>query len=148
MVRPQPTSPTSTLATGFIAGAVATVALTLYLLATFYVTVYSRHTVATPHGTVFIIGHFDYGLLNFTINLTWGIAYAYLAARTPQLVARPLTSGIVFGLFVLLMTVVFATGGKVANWPTLGEAGRQMIGYAFFYGLPLAYLTARRMKAA
>jgi len=121
----------STLAPGLIAGAVGALMLTLYLVGT------ALHQV-------------DLGLVfaTFAIAAGWGVGYAYLAARTPQLVKRPLVSGIVFGLFVILMPAVFLTGGKVATGPSLAEGGRQTIGYAFFYGVPLGYITARRMRPA
>jgi hypothetical protein len=80
-------------------------------------------------------------------SVAWGIAYAYAARKRPQLVTRPWISGIVFGAIVwLIMEAVQIPFGELHPLSIYDE-DRNVFGLMIFFGVPIAYLTARLTRA-
>lgn len=77
-----------------------------------------------------------------------GIGYAYTALSSPQLVTRPVVSGIVFGVFVyLVMEIVTALIG-ILRAPSVGAVFTNLVAHVIFFGLPVAYVVAERLRVA
>jgi len=89
----------------------------------------------------FVLGIF----VHAAVSVSWGIGYAYAALGNPQLVSRPVVSGIVFGLFVyLIMQIVQALDG-IWHVPSANEAFTAVVAHALFFGIPVAYVVSRRL---
>jgi hypothetical protein len=86
--------------------------------------------------------------IHLVISAGWGIGYAYAAAGTPQLVQRPLVSGIVFGLFVFLCMQIAEALIGIWHAPSAREAFAGIVAHVIFFGLPVAYVVASRMRVA
>jgi len=86
-------------------------------------------------------------VLHFVVAIGWGVGYALLADRTPQLITRPFPSGFGYGVLVdILMQFVQIAAGA---WqvPKASVAFTGLIGHIVFYGLPVAYIVARAHRA-
>ncbi len=77
------------------------------------------------------------------IGAGWGVGYAYIAARTPQVRARPLTSGIVFGIVVLLWMQFVEIAANIYTLPTSLELLNLFIAHTLFFGVPVAFVAGR-----
>jgi hypothetical protein len=90
------------------------------------------------------LGLFVHGL----VSIGWGIGYAYAAVTTPQIASRPAVSGIVFGVVVYVtMQIVEALAG-IWRAPTANEAFTDLVAHTIFFGLPVAFVVTRRLRAA
>jgi hypothetical protein len=86
--------------------------------------------------------------IHLGVSFGWGLGYAYGAESAPQLVTRPLVSGIVFGLFVYLcMQIALALIG-IWHAPSASDAFTGIVAHVIFFGLPVAYVVANRMRVA
>jgi hypothetical protein len=84
--------------------------------------------------------------MHLVISAGWGVGYAYAALGSPQLLARPLISGIVFGLFVyLIMQIVEALTG-IWHVPSANDAFTAIVAHSLFFGIPVAYVVSRRLR--
>lgn len=86
-------------------------------------------------------------VVHYAVSIAWGIAYVYAAAQSPQVAARPIVSGIFFGIVVYLMVQLLAI---VANTFYLGDVDNYVNGfvaYTLFFGIPVA-LVARFSRGA
>jgi len=86
--------------------------------------------------------------IHLAISIGWGLGYAYAAEATPQLVARPLVSGIVFGLFVYLCMQIAQALIGIWHAPSAIGAFTGIVAHVIFFGLPVAYVVANRMRVA
>ena len=84
-------------------------------------------------------------VLHVAIGIAWGVGYAYIAARTPQVRARPLTSGTVFGIVVLLWMQFVEIAANIYMLPTSLELLNLFIAHTLFFGIPVA-LVLRRLE--
>ena len=107
---------------GLAAGAIGAALIDAYLLIT-VVAIAHRTTVAGFYEFVAAsaIGKNAIGdasaiwlgvALHIAVSLGWGVGYAYTAARMPQLRVRPVTSGIVFGIVVMLAMQLVEVAGE------------------------------------
>ncbi len=86
--------------------------------------------------------------LHLVISAGWGIGYAYAALGSPQLVQRPVISGVAFGLFVyLIMQIVEALTG-IWHAPSAYDAFTAIVAHILFFGLPVAYIVGKRLSLA
>jgi uncharacterized membrane protein (DUF2068 family) len=84
--------------------------------------------------------------MHLVISAGWGIGYAYAALGSRQLVDRPAVSGIAFGLFVyLIMQIVEALIG-IWHAPSANDAFTAIVAHTIFFGLPVAYIVAKRLR--
>ncbi len=81
------------------------------------------------------------------VSLGWGIGYAYLAATTPQVRARPLLSGTVYGLLVMTAMQIVEVAANVYSLPTPTSVLIGTIAHVVFFGIPVAYVV-RRFESA
>lgn len=81
--------------------------------------------------------------LHVLISVGWCLGYAYLAARTPQIRARPLISGITFGVFVMIAMQLGEVLANIYELPNSFTLLSQFIGHVVFFGIPVAYIVAR-----
>jgi len=82
----------------------------------------------------------------FAATIAWAYAYVYAAQRQPQLIARPIVSGIFFGMivwFIDLLVLLVVTRFT----PTLYSLDSTFIGAVAFFGIPLAFVAARFLRA-
>jgi hypothetical protein len=83
----------------------------------------------------------------FAGTIFWAFGYVYGARHQPQLVARPLISGAAFGVIVwFVMQVVLVGVGKFTA-PNIYSFDRDMVAFLLFFGIPLAFVAARLMRA-
>jgi len=147
----------SSIVTGVIAGLVGGVLIEAYSFAATWVILGGVDVVRefqyTASGLIgrTALGDPVYAWLgvaaHFTISAVWGIGYAYVAERAPQLDAQPLISGSVYGLVVYLLMLMFQVPIDVQHALEFSTLGNGLIAYTVFFGIPIA-LIARVSRAA
>jgi uncharacterized membrane protein YagU involved in acid resistance len=85
--------------------------------------------------------------IHFATSIAWGIGYVYATLQTPRIVARPLISGIAYGMVVYLTTQIVAVVANVFQPPDTARLVNGLIAYGILFGLPIAFVT-RRSRAA
>jgi hypothetical protein len=154
-VQPTQSQSQSIFAPGLIAGLLGGVLIDGYLLIT-VVAVAHRTTVAGFYQFVAssAIGRAAYGepnavllgiALHASVSLAWGLGFAYVASRTPQIVARPLTSGIVYGIVVMLAMQLVEVAANVYTLPDTFALVNSLVAHTIFFGIPIAYVVTRRL---
>jgi len=86
-------------------------------------------------------------LVLFAGTTLWAFGYVYGAARQPQLVTRPLLSGAAFGLIVWFVMQAVLVGAGHFSAPTIYSFDRDMVAFLIFFGIPLAWVAARLLRA-
>jgi len=86
--------------------------------------------------------------LHVVVSLMWAIGYAYVAARTPQVLQRPLLSGIAFGFVVMVAMQLVEVAAGIYRVPTTLSLGNDFIAHTAFFGIPVAYIVTRRLAGA
>lgn len=86
--------------------------------------------------------------LQILVGAAWGVGYGYLARSQPQIVRRPVVSGIVFGIVVYaaMQTLVIIDGAY--HRPSAPTTIAALCGYVVFYGLPVALIVSRMLRRA
>jgi hypothetical protein len=144
------------LAPGVVAGLAGAIAIDLYAIA---VLVFGTHSATLTGLYQYIasgaIGQAAYAgtsgvilgvALHLAIGVLWGLGYVYAASRQPQVLARPLVSGIVFGLVVLLaMQLVEVAANIYTHLPDTFELVNALIAHTLFFGIPIAYIARWRL---
>jgi hypothetical protein len=87
-------------------------------------------------------------LLHFAVAIGWAIGYAVVAERQLQLVTRPLISGAAFGVIVYFAMQLVLVAADLYRIPKPGELGIALLAHTVFYGIPVAYMTARFRRPA
>jgi hypothetical protein len=87
-------------------------------------------------------------LLHLLVSIGWGIGYAYMAERQAQLLSAPFRSGLGFGLVVYFAMQLVLVAGNLFVQPTPAGFGMQLVEHCLFFGVPIAYIVARMMRAA
>lgn len=142
---------------GAIAGLAGAVLIDIYLLVTL-VAVGHLTTVAGFYQFVAsgALGKAAYGnpnatllgiAVHFAVGIGWGIGYAYIAARTPQLRSQPAISGVVFGLLVMLAMQFVEVAANIYVLPNTVLFFNGVIAHVVFFGLPVAYIVRGRLPA-
>ena len=142
-----------TLRAGLVAGAVGAILIDAYLLAVivgiahatgvdgFYRYVASGaigpSAYTSPSGVALGIA------LHALVSLGWGVGYAYVAARTPQVRSHPLVSGVVFGIVVLIAMQIVEVAANVFHAPDTAALVNGFVAHVAFFGLPIAYVVNR-----
>jgi hypothetical protein len=76
--------------------------------------------------------------------ILWAFGYLYAAQAQPQLVRRPVISGIGFGVIVWFVSEIMLVPVGMFRPPSLFSFDRDILAFTIFFGLPLA-LTASRL---
>jgi len=147
-----------TVVPGLIAGIVGAVTIDIYLLGIF---VAATHIFTLDGFFQFIasgaVGKSAYadpesgwlGLaIHVGVSMAWGLGYAYAAARAPQLNERPLTSGIVFGIVVMIAMQLVEVAANIYALPNTFALLNQFVAHTLFFGVPIAWIVAARSRAA
>jgi hypothetical protein len=87
-------------------------------------------------------------LLHLFVSIGWGIGYAYMAERQPQLVTLPIRSGLAFGLVVYFAMQLVLVAGNLFTQPTPADFGFALITHLLFFGIPVALIVARMTRTA
>lgn len=86
--------------------------------------------------------------LHFFIAVAWALGYVYLLRTQPQLLARPVLSGLSFGLVVyVFMGVIQIMAGRYHR-PSPSQFEVSLIAHVVFYGLPVGLVVARVLRRA
>lgn len=86
-------------------------------------------------------------LQHLIVAVGWAFGYLYLARTKPQLVERPVISGLGFGIIVGCITLAtLALVGKYRPM-TIHSIDRDLIAYTVFFGIPLALVAAKLAPA-
>ena len=138
---------------GLIAGLVSAVSIGVYSLVTtvyvFHVATIStffRYIASAALGKAAYVAPEAVPLgvaLHVLVSVGWCLGYAYLAAQTPQIRARPLVSGIAFGIFVMIAMQLGEVLSNIYTLPNSFTLLNQFIGHVVFFGIPVAYIVAR-----
>jgi hypothetical protein len=87
--------------------------------------------------------------LHFVISGGWGAIFGLAAQRYRQLVAHPTTSGLVFGLIVLIvMQLLLVVAGMWQAPQSAGQVIMQLVAHTAFFGLPIAWYVNRAARRA
>ena len=81
--------------------------------------------------------------LHFCVAIGWALGFAYLTRSQPQLLTRPILSGLTFGLVVMIamdMLLVLVGAYKLRDVPQFFTA---LVGHCVFYGVPVALTVTR-----
>lgn len=86
--------------------------------------------------------------LHFAVAIGWALGYVYLARTQPQVLTRPVVSGLAFGavVFVFMNVVLIAAG--LYGRPTAASAAVGIVEHLVFYGLPVALVASRLLRRA
>ena len=80
------------------------------------------------------------------VAIGWGIGFAFVARSQQQLIARPITSGIGFGVIIFFfMQLVFVAVNAFVQ-PGPNNAVLALCGSSFFFGVPVAYVVSTIAK--
>jgi len=141
---------------GIAAGLVGAVTLDAYLLLTVVAGVraltfdgFYRHIASGVLGAAAYASPVGVPLgiaLHVAVSLTWGIGYAYAAARTPQVRERPLVSGIVFGIVVMVAMQLVQIAANIYRIPSAAMLANSFVAHVAFFGIPVAYVTQRLLE--
>ena len=86
-------------------------------------------------------------LVLFAGTILWAFGYIHAARKQPQLLTRPLVSGAGFGVVVWFVTQVVLVGVGRYTPPTTYTFDRDMVAFLLFFGIPLAFVAARLLRA-
>ncbi len=80
------------------------------------------------------------------VGMLWGIGYAWIANTRRQLVEKPYLSAIGFGVivyFVMQCVLVFAGAYRT---PRPEQLAVDLVAHCVFFGMPVAFIVARRLR--
>ena len=141
---------------GLLAGAVGGILIDVYLL---LVLVAIAHAVSLVGFYQFVasslIGRDAYAdpntawlglLLHITASLAWGVGYAALAAQNEQIRSRPIVSGTVFGIVVMLAMQLVEVAANIYTLPDTFVLANALVAHIVFFGIPVAYVARARLS--
>lgn len=82
------------------------------------------------------------------VAIGWGTGFAFVAQSQRQLIARPITSGIGFGVIIFFFMQLIFVAVNAFVQPGPNNAVLALIGCSFFFGVPVATIVARLAKRA
>ncbi len=85
--------------------------------------------------------------VHIAVAVAWGIGYAYVAARTPQVRERPAISGAVFGLLVMIAMQLIEVYANIYVLPNSALFFNGIIAHVVFFGWPVAFIVRRQLPA-
>ena len=83
---------------------------------------------------------------HFSMSLLWAALFVSLASRYPQLVAKPLLTGPLYGVCVFFAMRLVVLPISAFPYPMslkLDSAGPDLLSHMFLFGLPIALAAAR-----
>ncbi|MGH7729368.1 MAG: hypothetical protein ACREM2_11355 [Vulcanimicrobiaceae bacterium] len=85
---------------------------------------------------------------HLAISVAWAIGFAQVASRMPQVRARPVLSGAIFGIVVMIVMLLVELLAGIYVPLSANEALNELIAHTLFFGIPIALIVARRLRAA
>ncbi len=85
-------------------------------------------------------------ILHVLVSIAWGVGYAFVAVRTPQVFARPLLSGIAFGIVVMLAMQLVEVAANIYRQPTTFSLFNAFVAHVVFFGIPVAYIATTMLE--
>lgn len=82
-------------------------------------------------------------IVHFCVSIAWAGGYAYLAQQQTFMNQRWLISGIVYGFVVYIFMDLILLGVRMFVPPPPLGLVNAVIAHCIFFGVPLAYVTAR-----
>lgn len=145
------TSTTAWILRSLVAGLVAAVTVELYLFAVGLASwpgVYQWVASALVGQTAFTAVEYAWlGVaVHVAISLGWGLVFGAATRRWPGVLTRPVTSGLVYGVVVLVAMQMALWIDGLWTPPSTGVVLHYLIDHTVFFGVPLA-LTLRRLAA-
>jgi len=146
------------LVTGTIAGLIGGAFLGAYLIV---VTVFIEHATGIAGffqfiaaglvGRAIAFGNPNFAWLglaaHFATSVAWGIGYAYVASRGPNVVERPFAAGILYGLVVYVAMQLMELAANIFVAPDALGFYNELVAHALFFGVPIAYFVRKRLRA-
>jgi hypothetical protein len=86
-------------------------------------------------------------LVLFAGTILWAYGYVYAAQKQGQLLTRPLISGAGFGLIVWFVMQAVLVGAGHFSQPTIYTFDRDMVAFLVFFGVPVAFVASRLLRA-
>jgi hypothetical protein len=86
-------------------------------------------------------------LVLFAGTILWSFGYIYAASKQSQLLSRPLISGAGFGLIVWFVMQAVLVGAGHFTAPTIYTFDRDMVAFLVFFGVPVAFVVSRMLRA-
>jgi hypothetical protein len=86
-------------------------------------------------------------LVLFAGTILWSFGYIYAASKQSQLLSRPLISGAGFGLIVWFVMQAVLVGAGHFTAPTIYTFDRDMVAFLVFFGVPVAFVASRMLRA-
>lgn len=80
--------------------------------------------------------------LHVIVSLGWAFGYAYASRKLPQLIRRPVISGLGFGLVVYFVMELVLVAANLYTKPTPGSVGIGLLADCVFFGVPVALIVA------
>jgi len=140
---------------GIAAGLIGAVLIDAYLLIVFVLLTHTLSAAAfyeyvasgaigpaaytTPGSVLFGIA------IHLLVGIAWGVGYAFVATRMPQVRARPLLSGIAYGFVVMIAMQLVEVAANIYVQPTTFSLGNQLIAHTLFFGVPVAFIVGKRL---
>ena len=108
-----------------------------FIAAVFGGPVFAGSSIAVPVG---VLALFAYAIL-------WAFGYLYASQKQPQLLTRPILSGVGFGIIVWFVSQAVLVGAGHYSAPTIYSFDRDMVGFIIFFGVPLTLVASRLIRA-
>ena len=86
-------------------------------------------------------------LVLFAGTILWSFGYIYAASKHSQLLPRPLISGAGCGLIVWFVMQAVLGGAGHFTAPTIYTFDRDMVAFLVFFGVPVAFVVSRMLRA-
>jgi len=83
--------------------------------------------------------------IHLIVAIAWGVGFAFVAARTPQVRAQPLVSGIAYGFVVMIVMQLVEVAANIYVQPTTFSLGNQLLAHIVFFGIPIAFIVDKRL---
>lgn len=154
MVVSIPGTRTQRIVAGLVAGLVAGVVIDVFLVVAsavqyglpvpFMFGATHMFVAGVVQGHPGAMGPLALGLLaHFAVAAAWGAGYGYLVDQRPQVLVRPLVSGLAYGVVVwFCMQLVLMAGHAYTPPKTQLQLATNLVAHIVFFGPPVALVTA------
>jgi len=88
-------------------------------------------------------------VMHFAISIAWALIYASAVGPMPVLVRRPVLSGLLYGIIVMfgMMTLLVLKHVAMAGAPDALTLAKNLIAHTVFFGLPVALVISKGIRA-
>lgn len=85
--------------------------------------------------------------VHFALMAMMVVAYFWAAGRWPQLLARPIQWGVIYGLITYVAMNLIVVPTRFGTFPTARSIVTQLFCHIVLVGLPIALIAARTLRA-